>query len=230
MCACERDDRGLNTERRIAEVVSSHRNGVRSSIVAEYWGLTAGMATLAVFARSPMTLAGAQGELSAWPGARWPRNAAHKHVPALVGKGLLRRTSEGNVTALDWFEITPEGHDQRVQWLRSHAIGPAAVERDTALGKIELCMSLADVALVIEGLQVEQAMYERAYGEAHGRSAAERVARARDPDRPYDLRSRLRDIGIVMEAALWDETAKRLHLARRELETMRAELQREQHE
>lgn len=198
--------------------------------MAEYRGLTGRMATLAVFARSSTTLAGAQNELSAWPGAHWPRNTAHKHVPALVRKGLLRRTSEGNVTALDWFAITPEGDDQRLGWLRSHAMGPAAVERDTALGKIELCMSLADVSVVIEALQAEQAMYERAFGEAHGRSAAARRARVRDPGRPYGLRSRLRDIGIAMEAALWDETAKRLHLARRELETMRGELQGETHE
>lgn len=207
--------------------MSFHRNELRSGIVAEYWGLTPGMATLAVFARSSTTLAGAQSELSAWPGARWPRNTAHKHVPALVGKGLLRRVQEGNVTALDWFEITPEGDEQRLGWLRSHAMGPAALERDTAVGKIELCLSLADVSVVIEALRAEQAMYERAFGEAHGRSIAARRARARDRDRPYELRSRLRDIGIVMEAALWDETAKRLHLARRELETMRGELQGE---
>jgi len=208
-------------------VMSRNWNELRSVVVSEDWGLTASLATLAVFARSSNTLAGAQTELSEWPGARWPRNTAHKHVPALVRKHWLRRIAIGNVTSLDWYEITAEGDEHRLGWLRSHAMGPAAVERDTALGKIELCMSLADVSVVIDAIEAEEAMYERAFGEAHGRSIAARRARVRDPARSGDLRSRLRDIGIVMEAALWDETAKRLHLARRELETLRGELQGE---
>lgn len=181
------------------------------------------MATLAVFAQAPNTLAGAQDELSAWPGARWHRNTAHKHVPTLVKERLLRLVALGRVPALNQYEITPVGEERRLRWLRSHAMGPAAVERDTALAKIKLCKNLGDVAAVVKTLEAEQAMYERAFGEAHGRSIAAKRARRRDPGRPSDLKVWLDGISIDVEAAFWDTTAKHLHFARRELETMLGE-------
>lgn len=192
--------------------------------MAEYGGLTASMATLAVFARSSNTLAGAATELVEWPGAHWERNVAHKHVPALVKKGMLRRTARGKVKSLDRYEITRKGDLHRRALLHSRAAGPAAVERDTAVAKIALCRSLEEVLDVIDSLHAEEELFERAYVEAHKRSTEARRARIREPERANDLCARLGDIGIAAEARLWDLTSKHLQRAREELETLRCEL------
>lgn len=81
---------------------------------------------------------------------------------------------------------------------------------------------------MIEAIEAEEAMYEKALRDAYARGMEARQTRRRAGRvGPGDLQERLRDIGIATEAALWDQTAKRLHHARRELETLRTELQGE---
>lgn len=185
--------------------------------MAEHGGLTASIATLAVFAQSSCTLADAATELAKWPGAHWPRPTAHKHVPVLARKGLLRMVARGITTSLDRYEITPLGEGYRRAWLQSHAVGPPK-QRDTALGKVRLCKSLEEVSSAIDAIRAEEEMYERAYLETHARRVAARRARRRQPERPDDLGERLDEIGTVGEAALWDGAKKRLERTREELE------------
>lgn len=184
--------------------------------------LTPRVATLGLVARSADTMGGVSARLSEWHGVRWPRSAAHKHLPVLEKTGLIRRIANGNVTSFDRYEVTPAGERYLHRWLRATARAPE--QRDTALGKIMLCRSQEDIEGVIEAMRVEEAMYEQAYLEAHARSAAARRARLRAPTQSDDLRARLRDIGIAGEAALWDHLTKRLRHAREELEGLLSDL------
>lgn len=207
---------------------TAHGSGTIVRVMAENGGLTPSMATLAVFARASNTLAGAQAELSAWPGGRWHRNTAHKHVPALVEKGHLRLVGLGKVDSLNRYEITEEGEAHRRSRLYASAAGPAAVERERALAKLELCKTPADVLVVIDSYKAEEELFERAYAEAHARGVRARRARMRSTkpadDLSLPLQAGLRDIGIRGEARLWSEMADRLRWMRRETETLLAEL------
>jgi DNA-binding MarR family transcriptional regulator len=176
-----------------------------------------GIAALGLLARTSDTLAGIGGRLSDWPGAGWSRTTAHKHLPSLERQGFIRRTTRGNVRSLDHYEVTPAGEKHLREWLRSAA---EPVQRDAALGRIRLCQNLEDVWGVIEAIRAEEEMSEQAYLEAHARSVAIRRARERTPGRADDLYSSLRDIGLAGEAALWDQTTKRLQHTREELELL----------
>jgi hypothetical protein len=187
----------------------------------EYGGLTAKMATLAVFARSSNTIAGAMTALGEWPGASWPRNTAHKHVRTLAQSGELRLVARGNEPSLDRFEITPKGQQTRREWLVARIVEPVA--RDTALGRLCLCQTREDAVCLVEALKAEEALYEGAYAEAHARSTAARRARLRSAGRNVELRTRLADIIVSTEASLWDDMVTRISRVRGELETFLAE-------
>ncbi len=186
-------------------------------------GLTPSLATLAVFARSPTTIADATGQLKTWPGARWERNCAHKHVPALVRRGELRLLSHGTVPSLDRYEITPKGEKRRRALLHSHATGPAAIERDKAVAKIALCKTLQDVSDVIDSLRAEEKLFDMALEETHKRSREATRRRLQELERAGDLCTRLGDIGTAVESRIWKDMSTQLQYAREQLETLRDE-------
>jgi hypothetical protein len=185
--------------------------------------LTPRMMVLGLVVQQDDTVAGLGRRLAdQFASARFPRNAAHKNLPSLAEKGLVRLVEKGPAgrSSLDRYEATPEGVGMFCGWLRHTELPP--VIRDALQCKMEF-LERDDLSALIQIVREEEQAYTSACDIAHSRVLREQRSRRAKPEQ-VDWRVRLRGIQTKDEANLWGLMSQRLERLRGELEALLEEV------